>query len=268
MKDLFLEYKLLTSVSIILLSYLVKYYSLVWLKYRARKKSTDTRYLINSAKNLINLVTLVLVFYLWSSELQKFAFSIAAFVVAIVLATREYILCFIGFLYVTSTSPFRVGDWVQTGDYCGEVTTTDWAKLTLLEIDPKTYVYTGKTLFIPNNQLITQPIVNLNFLKRYVSHSFTLTMENTYNPYINQPALLAKAVEYCSDFQSVAERYNSMIESRLDVNLPGPEPSITISTTKEGRVQTSFVIFCPTEKAVDIEEQLTKDFFALIHQQA
>lgn len=261
--NIFLEHKLITSLLLVVLSYPVKHYLAIWLKSRAKKKQLDHRYLINTLKNLLNLLVVVVIFALWSHELQRFALSIAAFVVAIVLATREYIQCFIGFLYVTSTRPFRIGDWVQTGQFCGEVTATDWAKLTMLEIDQTNYSYTGKTLFIPNNQLITQPIKNLNFLKRYIPHHFTITMNSSYDPYVNIEALLNKAKEYCADFQNVAERYNALIERNLDVSLYGPDPSISISTTDMARIRTSFTIFCPTEKATEIEGKLTHDFFKL-----
>lgn len=262
--DLVMEHKLFTSIFIIASAYPVKHYLAKWLKLRARKKKLDHRSVINSVKNILNLLMLIALIYLWNAELQKFALSVAAFVVAIVLATREYIQCLIGFLYVTSTSPFRIGDWVQTGPFCGEVTSTDWAKLTMLEIDQNSYGYTGRTLYIPNNQLITQPIKNLNFLKRYVSHQFSITMNNSYPPYKNKAKLLEKAKEYCADFHNVAERYNTLIQNRLDVLLPGPAPSITIATTEMGRIKTSFVIFCPTEKAVEIQEKLTEDFFSLL----
>lgn len=260
---IFFEYKVITSILLILLSYPVKHYLAIWLKKRAKEKQHEYRYLINTIKNLVNFILLIILFVLWGDALQKFAFSIAAFIVAIVLATREYIQCFIGFLYVTSTRPFRVGDWVQTGDFCGEVTATDWAKLTMLEIDQKSYSYTGKTLFIPNNQLITQPIKNLNFLKRYIPHNFTLTINHFYDPYIHLERLLTKAKEYCADFHNVAERYNAMIERTLDVSVAGPEPSISISTTDEGYIKTSFTIFCPTDQATGIQKKLTHDFFKL-----
>lgn len=263
----FYEYKLLTTIVIIFLSYPVKLYVSRWLKHRAKRKQTDYRYLFNSTKNIINLLMLIIIFLLWANELQRFALSIAAFVVAIVLATREYIQCFIGFLYVTSTRPFRVGDWVQTGAFCGEVTATDWAKLTMLEIDQSNYSYTGKTLFIPNNQLITQPIKNLNFMKRYISHSFSITMNNSYDAYKSKDRLLAKVEEYCADFYNIAERYNSIIERSLDVQLPGPEPKISIATTDLGRIKTTFTIFCPTELAGDLTDKITADFFMFYAEQ-
>ncbi|WP_422380287.1 mechanosensitive ion channel family protein [Marinicellulosiphila megalodicopiae] len=262
--SILLEYKLLTSFAFIIFAFLSKHYLIVLIRYRAKKKQKEHRSLTNAIKNISNLAVLILLFYLWSPELQDFAISIAAFMVAIVLATREFIQCFIGFLYITSTNPFRVGDWVQTKDHCGEVISTDWAKLTMLEVDIATYSYTGKTLFIPNNQLITSPIKNLNFLKRYVSHSFTITMNSDYQPYKYKAKLLKVAKKYCKDFQTVAERYNAIIERSLDVTIPGPEPEISITTTQMGRINTTFVIFCPTEKSFEIEEKLTEYFFNLV----
>ena len=262
--NILLEYKFLTSIVFVIFTLLLKHYLIIWIRFTAKKKQKEHRYLTNALKNIFNLAVLIILFYLWIPELQNFAISIAAFVVAIVLATREFIQCFIGFLYITSTNPFRVGDWVQTKDHCGEVISTDWAKLTMLEVDLNSYSYTGKTLFIPNNQLITSPIKNLNFLKRYVSHKFTITMNSGYQPYKYKAELLEVAKQYCEDFKVVAERYNSIIERSLDVVIPGPEPEISITTTELGRINTTFVIFCPTEKSFEIEEKLTEYFFNLV----
>jgi len=258
---LFIEYKLFTSLALIIFILLSKHYLIIWIRYRALKKHKEHRSFTNAFKNIANFGLLIILLYLWSPELQKFAISIAAFIVAIVLATREFIQCFIGFLYITSTNPFRVGDWVQTKDHCGEVISTDWAKLTMLEVDIESYSYTGKTLYIPNNQLITSPIKNLNFLKRYVSHQFTITMESGFDPYKFKSELLDKVKSLCEDFTEVAQRYNSIIERSLDVNIPGPDPVISISTTDLGRVKTTFTIFCPTEKIFEIEESITEFFF-------
>jgi len=88
--NIFLEHKLITSLLLIILSYPIKHYLSVWLKHRAQKTEEDYRYITNSIKNLANLILVILLFSLWGNELQKFALSIAAFVVAIVLATREW----------------------------------------------------------------------------------------------------------------------------------------------------------------------------------
>jgi small-conductance mechanosensitive channel len=204
-----------------------------------------------------------MVFNIWSEEIQKFAFSIAAFIVAIVLATREFIQCFIGFAYILSSRPFRIGDWVQVRNYYGEVHSTDWAKLTLLEINVDDYQYTGKTLYLPNSQLITSVIKNLNFLKRYAMHHFTIVRNDSVNPFEFIDELYDRASLYCGDFKEVAIRYNQLIKNRLEVHITGPEPHIQVATSEVGDTQIFFTIFCPTEIALEIEQKLTADFMTL-----
>ncbi|WP_448564340.1 mechanosensitive ion channel family protein [Thalassotalea ganghwensis] len=228
-----------------------------------RKSKQERRLKINIVNNIFTLILILLVFNIWSEEIQKFAFSIAAFVVAIVLATREFIQCFIGFIYIISNRPFRIGDWIQVGTHFGEVHSSDWAKLTLLEVDKDIYQYTGKTLYLPNSQLITLPVKNFNFLKRYAMHHFTIVRDASINPFEFVDELMEKAKEYCADFYDVAIRYNQLIENRLDVKIAGPEPDIQIETTDLGDTRVLFTIFCPTDRAMDIEQKLTRDFMKL-----
>ena len=228
-----------------------------------RKYSTNKRIKINFVSNIFTIFMLVMLFNVWSAEVQKFAFSIAAFIVAIVIATKELIQCFLGFIYILSSRPFRIGDWVQVGHYYGEVHSNDWAKLTLLEVDIDDYQFTGKTLYLPNSQLITAPIKNLNFLKRYAMHTFTIVRDSSVNPFDFIDDLLEKAHEYCSDFNDVAIRYNQLIENRLDISIAGPEPQILIATSDIGDTQALFTIFCPTDRALEIEQKLTSDYFAM-----
>jgi small-conductance mechanosensitive channel len=261
--DLFINNKLvITSIFIIII--IVKY-SIV--KIIKRKSKEDKRTQINMVNNIFTILMIITIFNIWAEEIQKFAFSIAAFIVAIVLATREFIQCFIGFIYLLSSRPFRIGDWVQVGNYCGEVHSTDWAKLTLLEVDKDDYQYTGKTLYLPNSQLITSVIKNLNFLKRYAMHHFTIVRDDSVNPFEFLDKLNEKARLYCDDFNDVAIRYNQLIESRLDISISGPEPHIQVATSDIGDTQVFFTIFCPTEKAMEIEQKLTSDFMKLWFEQ-
>lgn len=262
--EVFINNKFVLTTLFILVFLSVKYLIVTLIK---SKSKTDKRLQINWVNNIFTILMIVAVFNLWSEEIQKFAFSIAAFIVAIVLATREFIQCFIGFVYILSSRPFRIGDWVQVGNYYGEVHSTDWAKLTLLEVDKDDYQYTGKTLYLPNSQLITSVIKNLNFLKRYAMHHFTIVRDDSVNPFEFLDELNERANFYCHDFKDVALRYNQLIESRLDVNIAGPEPHIQVATSDIGDTQVFFTIFCPTEKALEIEQQLTGDFMQLWFEQ-
>jgi small-conductance mechanosensitive channel len=258
--ELLLNNKLVITTIFIAVFFIIKRIVIEIIK---KKSNKDKRTKINLVNNLFTILMLIAIFNIWSEEVQKFAFSIAAFIVAIVLATREFIQCFIGFVYLLSSRPFRIGDWVQVGNYCGEVHSTDWAKLTLLEVDKDDYQYTGKTLYLPNSQLITSVIKNLNFLKRYAVHHFTIVRDDSVNPFAFLDKLNENARLYCDDFNDVAIRYNQLIESRLDISISGPEPHIQVATSDIGDTQVFFTIFCPTEKAMEIEQKLTSDFMKL-----
>jgi hypothetical protein len=230
---------------------------------RAVKKESDLRNTSHNIKHFINFVVVLLLLFVWSAEIQNFALSIAAFAVAIVLATREFIQCVIGFFYLVTTRPFRIGDWVQVGEYFGEVAETDWIKTTLHEIDMHTYQFSRKTIYIPNNKLITSSIKNLNFVKRFTTHHFEIVRKESFNPYPIYETLSNNAKHYCEDFQEVATRYNSIIETKLDAKISGPEPEIHFGTTDLGEFRARFTLFCPTERALEIEHKLTEDFMKL-----
>lgn len=237
------------------------------LKLLQQKGKSNKRLKMNIVNNAITILIFIGIFNIWAAEFHEFAISIAAFVVAIVIATREFIQCFIGFLYIVSSRPFRIGDWIQVGDSYGEVHSIDWAKLTLLEVNIDAYEYTGKTLYVPNSKLITSSIKNLNFLKRYAMHHFTITRDGSVNPFVFLEELYEKAHSYCADFNDVAIRYNQLIENRLDVHIAGPEPHIQVATSDIGDTQLLFTIFCPTDRALEIEQSLTADFMKLWFEQ-
>ena len=266
MNELTIEYKLFVSGLVILCAWGCRWLVVRYLDKMTHHDSALPLRWKNSIKNLINLFVVISLIIIWLYELQFVALSIAAFVVALVIATKEVIQCFIGTLYQVSNRSFAVGDWIKVGSNQGEVVSSDWLGTKLLEvdIDSSSYTYTGKTLYIPNNLFITQPILNLNFMRRYVVHSFTIVRDaDVVDLCTFKNQLLEKANEYCSEFAGVAQRYNGLIERRLDVPLQGPEASVQISTTSLGKNQMTISIFCPTSEAAIIEQKLMCDFMSL-----
>ncbi|WP_377109937.1 mechanosensitive ion channel family protein [Pseudoalteromonas sp. R86517] len=266
-KDI-LMHPFLVSVLVLAIAFVLKVLVDKLARNRAEKKEKDIRYITHNIKHFINFVMVLSLLFVWSTEIQNFALSIAAFAVAIVLATREFIQCVSGFFYLVTTRPFRVGDWIQVGDYFGEVAETDWVKTTMHEIDMHTYQFSRKTIYIPNNKLITSSIKNLNYVKRFVTHHFTIVRRESFNPYVIHDELVNQAKLYCEEFHDVATRYNSMIERKLDAKISGPAPVIHFGTTELGEFKASFTLFCPTNKALEIEHKLTECFMALWYEQA
>lgn len=233
-------------------------------KYKKGKDNDNYRHTINVLKNIFNAIVLILIFVLWSSEIQQFAISIAAFTVAIVIATKEILQSFLGFIYINSSRIFKVGDWIQVGDNIGEVIDIDWSKITLLEIDKNKYGFTGKTTFYSNNLLLTTTIKNLNFMRRYVHHSFLITKEDvSINPFEVKKLLSLEIKEHFIGFENIAERYNNVIENKLGIKFINYEPYIEVSTSDIGKIQFHISFFCPTDRIQELEEKITEDFFLI-----
>lgn len=263
----FALHPLVVSILILISALILKLLLSKLVIHRARRKERDGRSTANDIRHLITFVSVVLLLFVWAAEIQHFALSIAAFAAAIVLATRDFIQCIVGFFYLATTRPFKIGDWVQLGDHYGEVITTDWMKTILKEIDMHTYQVTRKTLYVPNSMLISSPIKNLNNIKRFVTHRFSILRKESIDPFPVYASLLEKAKLYCSEFEELAKRYNAVVERRLGSAISGPAPEIHFTTSDTGEFKASFVIFCPTEKAIHLEHQLTADFMSLWYQQ-
>jgi len=229
----------------------------------------DIRRRVHMVHNFTNLVMVVGLFSIWASELRDFALSIAAFSVAIVIALRDVMACLVGGIYQAGMRSFTVGDWVKIGDEFGEVIDNNWLSTTLLEIDPHGLGngYTGTTLYLPNSAFFTKPVKNLNFMRRYIEHSFSIVRENKgQNPFAAKAFISERVREHCDSFKEVAERYCKLIENRMGVELAGTEPKIAITTSELGHDVLTVTLFCPREEATEIEQKVTEDFYHFWYQ--
>ncbi|WP_137169145.1 mechanosensitive ion channel family protein [Marinomonas sp. FW-1] len=257
--------EIVLTLAWVLLSYIVRRYTKRAIRLHQKIEHDKKRQRINTVDNIFNLFLVVGLVLIWSSELQSIAISIAAFMVALVIATKEFIACIIGAFYRASTRPYQVGDWIRIANYEGEVTDSDWLSTTLFEVDLKggTYSYTGRTTVVPNSVLLLQTVQNLNYMRRYVTHTFSIARAtDDVNLFTIKEQILEKIRGYSEHFHDVAIRYNSLIEKRLDIKISGPEPRVRITTTVEGFNIFTISLFCPTEEAVEIEQKVTEDFMA------
>ncbi|MFG0605413.1 mechanosensitive ion channel family protein [Vibrio mimicus] len=217
---------------------------------------------MSRTKNGVFTVTLLAMFMLWQSEISEFALSVTAIAVAIVVASKEIILCFTGSIQRASSRSFRIGDWIEVGTVCGEVIEHNLMATVIQEIDLHhgQYNYTGKTATLPNSMFFSFPVKNLNFMKRYVFHNFNIVVPDFVNLFPLVPVLHEKIDEHFAHFMDVARRYNTVIERHAGVDLPSAEPHIEISSSSTGEQVVHFMIFCPTERANQLEQLIRRDF--------
>jgi len=266
--DFLLTHKILFSVLILLFIIVLRRLILSRIRGDDAFITEEQRSWMSRTKNGTFALTLILLFILWQSEISEFALSVTAIAVAIVVASKEIILCFTGSIQRASSRSFRIGDWIEVGKLCGEVIEHNMMATVIQEIDLHhgQYHFTGKTATLPNSMFFTYPVKNLNFMKRYVYHDFSVVVKDFVNLYPLLPLLTDKIDDHCSYFADVAHRYNAMIEKHAGVDLPGAEPHIHISSNINGEQILHIMIFCPTDKANHLEHLIRKDFMELYEQ--
>nr|WP_237729092.1 mechanosensitive ion channel family protein [Vibrio fluvialis] len=257
-----LTHKLIFTLIILLFAVFMRRVALSQIRGDAAFLTEHQRKWMSSTKNGTFAATLFVLFVLWQPEISQFALSVTAIAVAIVVASKEIILCFTGSIQRASSRSFRIGDWIEVGKLSGEVIEHNMMATVIQEIDLQhgQYHYTGKTATLPNSMFFTFPVKNLNFMKRYVFHNFTVVVPEFVNLYPLVPVMHERIEEHFSHFIDVARRYNSMIEKHAGVDLPNAEPHIDITSAPAGEQIVHFMIFCPTERATHLEQLIRRDF--------
>ncbi|MGC9422448.1 mechanosensitive ion channel family protein [Vibrio sp.] len=260
--DYLLTNKLVLTLLVLSVIVLIKRIALAQIRGDVSFLSEEQRKWMSRTKNGAFVISLMILFVLWKSEISQFALSVTAIAIAIVVASKEIILCFTGSIQRASSRSFRMGDWIEVGKVCGEVIEHNMMATVIQEIDLQhgQYHYTGKTATLPNSLFFTHPVKNLNFMKRYVFHNFNIVVPRFVNLYPLLPIMHQRMEEHFSHFIDVARRYNSMIEKHAGVDLPSAEPHIEITSAPAGEQIVHFMIFCPTDKANHLEQLIRQDF--------
>lgn len=254
--------KLLLTAILIGSIFLIRFLLIILVRGERRILSDRQRRWILRIRNIASFAAIAAIILLWASELEAFVFSIAAFAVAIVIASKELLMCFSGDLVRSASRAFTVGDWIEVGEHSGEVVDITATTTQLQEFDRVEFEHTGRLISLPNSLFLSHAVVNHAFRKRYIFHEFVITTEP--HPGIDDLRKLIEAAlkEAAQPFEDVAERYRGMLEHRSGIDLPEGAPEIRVRTTDFAKIRYEARIFCPREKAGEMEQAAIKAFLA------
>lgn len=230
----------------------------------------DERRWINRVNNATTIATLIALVFIWAPQLHTFALSLTAVAVAVVLTTKELLMCITGGFLRAATKSFDIGDWIKVDDKTGEVMRVTAMATLIEEIDTAScsYNFTGRTVQIPNSKFLSISVENQNFLKDYVYQDTSITVQ-----YADlDPALLVKQLEkitekYFSPFREEAVKFNLKIEKKAAVDFSDANPQYFLRTTDIGHTIYTVRFFVPTRQAAIISANITRDFLAYVYKQ-
>lgn len=250
----------INTLTLLLIVILARFLIVRMIKGKGGTLSDGRRRWISVVQNSAILLGILGLIYIWSPQLSTFALSLTAFAVAMVIATKEYLLCVVGALYRTTSSPFTVGDWIEVQGLRGEVLTEGILSTRLQELGLHggRFDYTGRVLAVPNSIFLTQTVFNETYRKRYLHHHFVVVVEPSIDPAPILADVRTRLPALCEDTDKTAERYWSMVRQRMQTELPSREPHVSVETTDIGKVAFSVTVFCATKDAGRIEADITE----------
>src|SRR5213078_1984439 len=132
----------------------------IWDLYFEKKRQTPIPHFLREVvSGIIFLVVLLFVLsYGYHAEAQLTGLLAGSGVVAIIVgfAGQNLFAGIIGGISIQINRPYKVGDWLQVGEHFAEVMEINW-RSTRLHTNDNIY------LDIPNNEMVSKPIINLHY---------------------------------------------------------------------------------------------------------
>ena len=249
---------LLLAVAVLVLRQILVH----WIRRSSIQSADLRRRWIVQIRNACFLLVLMGLVVIWAAELRTAAFSLLAFVVALVLATKELILCLLGSFFKVSSGAFTIGDRIEIGTSRGDVIDQTLLATRIMEVGPglHSHMYTGKIIVLPNSIFLTTPIVNHSITPQHILHTFTLPLKEEENWQQAEEDLLAVANEVCQPFIEAARTDISRFISREGLEISTVDPRVTVSVPESGRINLNLRVPLPGDQTGRSEQEITRRF--------
>ena len=117
----------------------------------------DKRRSLVLSRNLTLMLVLLGLAMIWAAQIQTLALSMFAVAAAIVVATKELIMCLSGSILRSVTKQYSIGDYIEINGLRGRVVDINMLNTLMMQIGPNPLIgqLSGKTLSFPNSLLLS-----------------------------------------------------------------------------------------------------------------
>lgn len=214
-------------------------------------------------KNISFFTWLFIVFVIWIQQLQAIGATVVVFAAAIVVATKEFILNIVGYLYRSGAKAFSIGDRIEVNSVRGDVVDQNLAGVTLLEVGSgvKTHQYTGSSVFVPNAVFLSTLVRNETIMGGdYVFHIITLNLKISDDWQTAEAKLLEAAYQVCNPFLEKAIRHMTHLSRKHGLDQPGVEPRINIQIPDHEKITFQLRVPVPAKRRGRVEADILRAY--------
>lgn len=268
MEAIFSEASILRNVInsgiLILVIWFLRFFLIRVIKKSPKRPSEYRLELATTVRNVAIVISIIGLGFVWGSELKNFALSLVAIAAAIVIATKELILCFLGGILKAVSRPFKIGDRIEINGIRGDVIDHDFLTVTVLEIGPDRLVhqYSGKRIVLPNSWFLGHAVINEAKRNKFGLHSFTVCFPQTIAVSTYRKFLLQAACSVCGNYVEKAQSYLKRIGDIEGLEAPTAEPRVSVSFPSGSQVEFVVRVPIPTLASARTEQAIIEAFLA------
>ncbi|HEX2017698.1 MAG TPA: mechanosensitive ion channel family protein [Aurantimonas sp.] len=214
-----------------------------------------------TVRAVCNAAVAIALLGIWLSEIQNIVFSLAAVMVALVVATKELLMCVAGSVLRFGGHLFKVGDRIELTGIHGEVIDHGLFSTTIMELPPHHlgHAGTGRVVMLPNSILLTGPVRVEPQPRQYAPHRFTLTLETQAPPRQMVALIRAAARDALADDLDRATRFHRLTAGKAGADIAGPGHEVAVATSDIGKLQFHVMIYCLVKDARALEQAILLD---------
>ena len=214
-------------------------------------------------RNATVAVVLLSVTVVWAQELRAVAISVAAIAAALVLATKEFIMCLMGSTLRASGGSFRVGDRIEVAGVRGDVLDIGPLTTAVLEVGPGQSIHqrTGRKITLPNSVFLTQAVTNETMSDDFVLHVLRVPLATDADWRAARDKLAAIATERCAQYVDDTRRALAQASpAGVGGNLISTEPVVYLELPDPGRVELLLRFPTPARQRGRVAQQILRRF--------
>ncbi|MFW6060487.1 MAG: mechanosensitive ion channel family protein [Phycisphaeraceae bacterium] len=219
---------------------------------------------IVTARNITVLLILGGLIVIWAQQLGDLTLYLVGVALALVIATKELLMCVGGEILRSSTRLFTVGSRIEVNGIRGDVIDLNLMTTTIMEVGPgrAAHQYTGRAIVLPNSVFLTAPVYNESFTRHYLLHTFTIAVRPDAWAAAER-CMNEAAEEACASYLEVARRHIEKIGDREGLDTPAAGPRVSLEMSEPHRVLLIVRVPVPVRQKSTIEQRIVHRFFEL-----
>ncbi|HRK38907.1 MAG TPA: mechanosensitive ion channel family protein [Burkholderiaceae bacterium] len=241
----------------------------LWARYLAQGEISAEKRRIHLvwARNIIWFAATLIIVAVWASTIAGFALSVAAVAAAILVVSKELVMCVLGYLYVTLVRPYKIGDVIEFSHLHGRVVDIDMFATTLVELD-RAGQRTGKVAEFPNGLLLSQPLINSSPNGTYALHAIRIPMPARLSHDLSriEATALAAADRATADWRDDAMAHFRKASEESFIALPSGQSKVSWDFSKPEHLVLVVRVACPIGLRAKVEQSVFRDIWPTLQQ--